>query len=644
MRRASFICGSAILRAGVAAAAALAALMLLPAPAAAAPGAGSVPASVRVLSGPDGARPSTVIDALEAAGYRVHVVLLPSTYYATSVTGARSLPAGVRQLREDAIPAPGQGAAALAESEDPFGGRADVILPDAAVSPAGARATIPARTPIAPIGATPPAGLMPGSRWEDTSEFMVGRVAVPLLFPESDGTVDANHFDWTPALRDSVVRSAVRGFLKWSLFAAGRNIPLTFLIETHAGLRTAYEPIDRPVGQEGLWIEDTLEPLLGYRGDPVAMSYELANDARSRLGTHWATLAFAVQNDTLASGHFPDGYIAHSRLGGPWFVIPVNNLNSKSATLDYYFEHEVTHQFWALDEYPWPNAWWSCSLTTGYFARPNWNSSVPADGYCGIPTVHCLMKGNYPDDFCTYTTDQVGWVDRDQSGVLDLYETRPAVLPDSSQYRTGAGQAITLRGTANENAWPNQNPYESGAGDSISVATIDSVQYRLDGGPWLPVACGDSSCDSGEEPFTLVLPPPAPGTHSVEWRAWNSSGNTALLPSVTVLTISGTSGGIVPPDPRGAPAAPRVTVAPMPARSAAGLRLRAAPGSRGTAVIVDAGGRTVRRWEIAVPGDGQLAWQWDGRRSGGGEAPAGLYFVVVRIGPDTATRRVVLLR
>ena len=141
-----------------------------------------------------------------------------------------------------------------------------------------------------------------------------------------------------------------------------------------------------------------------------------------------------------------------------------------------------------------------------------------------------------------------------------------------------------------------------------------------------------------------MLPPPSPGTHAVEWRAWNSSGKTAAVPSGTVLTISGASGGIPAPGPGGAPSAPRITVAPMPARGSARLTLQAAPGASGNVSIVDAAGRSVRRWEIAVPGDGRLAWSWDGRRAGGGDAPTGLYFLVVTLGAETATRRVVLLR
>ncbi|HTL99514.1 MAG TPA: FlgD immunoglobulin-like domain containing protein [Candidatus Omnitrophota bacterium] len=643
-RRASSIFAErALRRSALAAAGLLFAATTLATPGRAAP---AVPrsASIRAVSAPGA--PSDVIDALEAAGYRVHVALLPSTYYVSAGAGARTLPLGVRALdvspvRIDPAPEAPVGAAA---DVDPFGGRADALPVDRSAVLNPPLAGTVARAGIAPPGSVPPAGFPSGSRWEDTSEFMIGRVAVPILFAESDGTVDPNHFDWTPALRDSVLSSAVRGFLKWSVMASSRNIPLTFLIEPHFGLATRYEPIDRTIGQETLWIEDVLEPLLGTKGDALTMAYSYANAARARLNAQWAAIAFAVQNDTSATGTFPDGYIAHSELGGPWFVMPVNNLNTRSASLDYYFEHEITHQFWALDEYPALNAWWACTLTTGYFNRPNRNASVPADGYCGIPTVHCLMKGNYPDDWCEFTTDQIGWVDLDGSGILDLYETRPAVRPDSTNYRTGAGLAITLRGEADENAFPNRNPYHSGAGDSISIATVDSIEYRLDSGSWVPIPCGDGRCDSGEERFTLVLPPLSTGNHIVEWRAWNSSGRTALVPSGTTLNISGAS----PESPGGGgaspPAAPRVVAAPAPLRGEARLRLTGPPGSAGSASILDLAGRVVRTWPVAVPAGGVLTWRWDGRGEGGGDAAAGLYFVVVKIGSAVATHRVLLLR
>jgi hypothetical protein len=69
------------------------------------------------------------------------------------------------------------------------------------------------------------------------------------------------------------------------------------------------------VSQEELWIEDMLRPLVGYRGDAFTMTQEVANGVRARLGTHWGGLVFAVQNDSSSTGTFPDGLIAHARLG-----------------------------------------------------------------------------------------------------------------------------------------------------------------------------------------------------------------------------------------------------------------------------------------------------------------------------------------
>jgi hypothetical protein len=618
----------------------------------------AAPRGVRVVATERvGEGPAATVAALERAGYRVHVALLPGTYFVSATGAARALPAGVFEAMPSAAPdrdldfvpaspllrgvaGTGHDAAPGALEEHPFGGRADVLEPLRSSS----RSTRLSRpfAPVAPL----PSGLPYGARWEDTSEFMIGKVAISILFPESDGSTDANRFTWTAALRDSVVRSAVRGLLRWSVFAAARNVPLTFLLEVRANLATRYEPIDRPVSQETLWIEDALEPLVGYRGDVLAMAYEVANGARARLGAQWAGLVFAVQNDTSSVGTFPDGFIAHARLGGPWFVIPVNNLNTRSASLDFYMEHEVTHLFWALDEFPATNAWWSCTLTTGYFDRPNTNADVPSPVWCKSLEEgrRCLMKGNYPDSLCFWTEEQIGWVDLDRSGTLDLYETRPAVAPDSTRYRVGAGQSLTLRGRANEVPLPNKNPYRFYQGDSISIATIDSVEYRFDGGAWTPIPCEDGRFDFGEERFTLVLPPQVPGNHLVEWRAWNSSGRTGLTPSTTTVTISGTSGAIETGAWDASDRAPSLAAWPSPAQGPVRFTLRGAPGARARARVTDVAGRHVRVWSVSVPAAGILAWEWDRRGDGGGVVAAGLYFLTVEIGPNRVTRRVILLK
>ena len=310
-------------------------------------------------------------------------------------------------------------------------------------------------------------------------------------------------------------------------------------------------------------------------------------------------IAFAVQNDSSATGTFPDGFIAHSRLGGPWFVMPVNNLNTTSATLDYYFERDDAPVLGARRVS-------GAERLVGVHAHdrllqpPELERVGPGRRLLRRSDGAVPHEGELPGQLVRYTTDQVGWADLDGTGILDLYETRPSVRPDSTTYRTGAGLPI-LPARPGQRGAPNRNPYHSGAGDSISLGVVDSIEYRLDNaGAWTPIPCLDGRCDSGEERFAVTLDPLAIGSHVVEWRAWNTNGRTAITPSSTVIQVSGGS-----PSWEGrngsARAAPRVTAAPSPMRGAARLVLSARPGSRGTAAIHDLAGRAIRVWPVVVP-------------------------------------------
>ena len=607
------------------------------------------PAGLRVLAlHESGVSAAGSIDALERAGYRVEVAILPATFFVRPSARARALPSGFDDVTRapslESAPSVLPDAAssiALTASEDPFGGRGDALPPASSSGGAASARATPSRS-------GPLVGLPYGARWRDTSELMLGRVAVSILFPESDGSVDPNRYDWTPALQDSVIRSATRGLLKWTELAAARGVSLTFLLEIDPALPTRYEPIQHPVSEEQNWIQDVLEPLVGYRGDAVAMGYDLANAVRARLGTQWSALIFAVQDDSSSTGHFPDGYIAHAQLGGPWYIVPINNLNTKSARLDFYMEHEMTHMFWALDEFPASYAWWNCQLTTGYFNQPNSNSSLPfltSDGRnaCLQTVTQCLMTGNYPDSVCSATLHQIGWVDQDRSGVLDLFETRPLIRADSTKYVGAIGLPIPVAGTASDVALPNQNPFWFGAGDSITVATIDSTWYRVDGGSWIPIVPDDGIYDEGEERFHISIASPGLGDHKLELQALNSNGFEMTAPASVTISVTNGSGGepgqVGQVSPR-----PSLEAGPTPSRGEVRLTLRGPPGARVTAHLYDLQGRAVRSWELDIPSSGQIEWTWDGHTDRGGMSGGGLYFVEARVGGDRLTRRILLLR
>jgi|GEM_PF-1838144 len=585
--------------------------------------------------------PASTLDRLERAGFRVEIALPPHVFYVReSRRGARTLPAGYA-YRGDATPSETAGRLAVAtgdQEQDLFGGREDALPPLSLRAPsADAAWRSAARSTQAP-------GLPFGAKWKDTSEFMIGRVALGIFFPESDGSTDLNRYDWTPALRDSVVRSAVRALAHWTTFAARKGIPLSFALEIHPGLATRYEPIDRTSGEEDTWIADVLTGYLGFKSDAATLAYEAANGIRSRLGAQWSALLFAVQDDSSATGKFTDGAISHARIGGPFFVTPVKNGDAalQGASLDTYIEHELAHIFWALDEHFPSTGWWACSLTTGYLNIPNFNSVVPAPGYCGTPPAQCLMKGNYPDSLCVYTQGQIGWADRDQNGVVDLLETRPGVFPDSQTYQAVAGTPIVLRGLALELSLPNMNPYHFFVGDSISIATIDSVTYRMDLGPVSHAAALDGAYDGGRETFTTTLPPLAPGTYIVDWDTWNSNGKKSVNNPSTTISIR------APTAPAGAgggqPAAGTTSLrfGPTPSRGPVRFTLRARPGGEGSWTIHDVRGRVVGRQRVTMPSTGIAEWTWAGRVAGGAALPSGLYFLSLEIDGATIQRRLVI--
>jgi hypothetical protein len=327
-------------------------------------------------------------------------------------------------------------------------------------------------------------------------------------------------------------------------------------------------------------------------------------------------------------------------------VVTVKPSNAASASLEYYIAHEMAHMFWALDEYPTTNE--DCTAHSGYFNQPNTNSDMPFPAYCygGNQALrrHCFMKDNYPDSLCDATARQIGWADLDGTGALDLFETRPSVHPDSVRYSGGLGAPFTIRGVAADVALPNENPREFFAGDSITIATVDSILYRVDGATWIPLATDDGIFDQGSEHFTLLLPSPGLGNHWLDFQARNSSGRNMAKPESVLIAVSGGAGSVGGEGSNEAALHPRLLAGPVPSAGGVRFSLAGRGGSSARARLYDVAGREIRSWSLALPTSGIVDWEWDGRLTGGTPGAGGLYFLVVEVGPHRLNRRIVLLR
>jgi fibronectin type 3 domain-containing protein len=124
--------------------------------------------------------------------------------------------------------------------------------------------------------------------------------------------------------------------------------------------------------------------------------------------------------------------------------------------------------------------------------------------------------------------------------LLDLVDTYPesslASCPATIYERTH-----TFNGTASD------IPVERGSlgppGPDISINTIQTVEYRVDGGAWSTATAVDGTFDEGEEAFTFDVGPLSNGPHTIEVQSENvapntSVGNTEETPEECQLTVS----------------------------------------------------------------------------------------------------------
>ena len=95
--------------------------------------------------------------------------------------------------------------------------------------------------------------------------------------------------------------------------------------------------------------------------------------------------------------------------------------------------------------------------------------------------------------------------------------------------------------------------------------------------------------------------------------------------------------------PPGAAASLHVAAAPNPFHGAVGLTIDAPAAGLQSLTVRDVAGRTVRHVDSAVYPAGTRRASWDGRDDAGRVAPAGLYWLVLRAGTQTATRLVTRL-
>lgn len=386
-----------------------------------------------------------------------------------------------------------------------------------------------------------PTPSIPGPGYNDTSEFMVGSVAVAVFLVESSGAA----YDWSDSEVNQTLDGIYSGLAWW--VSQEPKARLSFSYELHIRQPTSAEPIQNPLGDDWIWIDEILTDL-GYTAPgPWAKALHFANDLRGRLGTDWGYSIFVADSDNAVNlGRFTDNGYAHGYYGGPWLTM--SRYSSWAYNSPDYFRvvpaHETGHIFYATDEYDSDPVEYS-----GYLNCPD-NNGAP-----GIMNRNTLSLS--PATRC-----QIGWVDSDSDGVLDILDVPPeTTLSAHSPNPTNETRVIYL-GNATVVALPNQNPW--GPRNNVTISRITGADFRLDGGTWQLGEAVDGAFDGPQEAyrFTVEFPVasradplpryvPSPlfsvtstvaeeaGIRAIEAGSRNTEGSADPTPAIDRLELAG---------------------------------------------------------------------------------------------------------
>jgi len=368
---------------------------------------------------------------------------------------------------------------------------------------------LPAASPV-PLNATN----------RDTSEFMIGEVWVQVVLLESDGSVDAETEDWTQAEIDNVKAEIAEGLQWWEdLYHSYPTVApvgdLTFTIDfTYADspIATAYEPINRSYTDQTLWIDDVLDQV-GHAGSNSVWTrtHEWMEEQRIANGTDWAYTMFVVDSSADTDGKFSDSRFAYAYIGGPFMVMTYDNNGWGISRMGNITAHETAHVFYALDEYPASDTY---TERSGYYNTQNLNAADghpdPGSRVDSIMAEASRQLNAWSSDTTSPTSSyMVGWQDSDADGVFDVLDV-PLTLTGTGAY-DAAEERYEFSGSSSVGTLTNVN--SRGAGNDITINTVDLLQYRVDGGSWI-----DGSTYAGYSVAVAQTVSVGPGDYTIDFR------------------------------------------------------------------------------------------------------------------------------
>jgi len=379
-----------------------------------------------------------------------------------------------------------------------------------------------------------------------TSEYMLldgpdsacRRYLAIFVFPESNGAMSTENWGANDPVNFMI--AAVEGIEWW--FARYTPARMALDVAGPPPVNIPHEPINNPHTFESTWINALLDALGVGPGTYFQRVRSWNNSWVGPFDT-WTNTYFIVNSQNDPDGRFTDGWFDYSYFGGPFMVMTWDHYNWGNDDTDYMTAHETGHTFYALDEYYYPGCTGCCydSWHSGYLDILNTNCEREGT------SVECMMRNETRDEFtngsvCVYTRNQMGWRDGDADGIPDILDHPPIVSLNGKPALVN-GDPPTFTGAALPEVHTNLNPLHdpdtgSSTGDDISVNTIETVEYRLNGGAWLAATAVNGSFDEPSEDYQFTPAIEAGVRTIVDVRALNSRGLYSAIVSDTLTYIA----------------------------------------------------------------------------------------------------------
>ena len=324
-----------------------------------------------------------------------------------------------------------------------------------------------------------------GAEFDDTGEFLLGRVAVTPVFLESNGRIDPNTENWTAAQVTQVLTNIQTGLNWWSqLLATKRSVhTLDFIIDTTYTSKitpSPYEPISRKSNDHTLWISKFLSDE-GFSGGASLNDNVRAfnNVQREKLDTDWSFTIFVANSQNDGDGSFaPGGFFtrAFAFAGGLFQVVP----STRPAST---YTHETGHMFWARDEY---TGGGNYNQRRGYYNAQNTNAIDLNPTQDFQQELSIMSAGStLTTAFGTFVTAdatlaQLGWKDSDQDGIFDVLDV-PLLLEGTGRFNA-ATNSYRFMGRSTVQTLANRNT--SGTQNDITLNKVGRIEYRINNGSW----------------------------------------------------------------------------------------------------------------------------------------------------------------